>query len=87
MDAQMPPTTAEVRTTLCHQAPRKEESVKNEKLPLLVAYCADTPGSEALEQLVAMQEDRSTQKPVGQDLPQADRAALLRKAKKALATG
>jgi hypothetical protein len=64
----------------CQCVPGKEEDVNREQLPLLPAYCDDTLSVQAAEQLVCMAEDTSIPAHAGEDLPKADRAALLRKA-------
>ncbi|MBY0230772.1 MAG: hypothetical protein K2W96_15910 [Gemmataceae bacterium] len=50
-------------------------------LPLLVAYRDDRLSDEAAEQLARMAEDPSLPTHKGEDLPLADKAALLRKAR------
>jgi hypothetical protein len=58
----------------------KEEAVNREKPPLLAAYAAETLSAEAAEQLVRMSEDASSPAYAGEDLPAADKSALLQKA-------
>ncbi len=58
----------------------KEEAVEREKPPQLAAYCDATLSMEGAEQLVRMSEDASCLVHAGEDLPIADKAALLRKA-------
>jgi len=64
----------------CQCAQKKEEAMNTKELPLLAAYCDDKLSMEAAEQLVHMAEDTSIPVHAGEDLPKADRAALLRKA-------
>jgi hypothetical protein len=59
----------------------KQEARNREQLPLLAAYCDSTLSVEAAEQLAGMVEDASIPTHAGEDLPKADREALLRKAR------
>jgi len=83
MDAHHPPPPAHVRDDRCYCAQGKEEGMNHENLPLLAAYCDDRLSVEAAEQLVSMAEDTSIPAHDGEDLPKADLAALLRKARQA----
>ena len=62
-------------------AQRNEEAMSNEQLPLLAAYRDDKLSTEAAEELVRLTEDASIPTHTGEDLPKADKAALLRKAR------
>ena len=53
--------------------------MSDEQLPSLAAYRDDTLSTEAAEELVRMSEDASLPTHAGEDLPRADKAALLRK--------
>jgi hypothetical protein len=63
----------------CQHAYGKEEAMNRENLPLLAAYGDETLSIEAANQLVQMAEDTSHPVYAGEDLPVADRTALLRK--------
>jgi len=54
--------------------------MNQENLPLLAGYGDETLSIEAANQLVRMAEDTSHPAYTGEDLPVADKAALLRKA-------
>jgi len=62
-------------------APRKEEAMSCTRTPLLVAYRDDKLSVEAAEQLVRMAQDPTVPTHLGEELPAADRAALLQKAR------
>ncbi len=62
--------------------PETEEEKNRAQLPLLAAYCDSTISVEAAEQLVSMAEDASIPVHTGDDLPKADREALLQKVRK-----
>jgi hypothetical protein len=82
MDVQLPTSDTKVgEASRCHQDLRKEEAVKQDQQPLLAAYRDNALCSEAAEQLARMLEDGTTPTHAGEDLPKADRAALLRKAR------
>lgn len=82
MDAQLPPNYVEILEEYkSHHAPRKEEAVNQDQLPLLAAYRDEALAFQAAEQLVEMLEDPAVEARKGEDLPKADRAALLRKAR------
>ena len=61
-------------------APKKEEAIRNEQFPLLAAYRDDNLSTEAAEELVRLTEDALIPAHTGEDLPRADKVALLRKA-------
>jgi hypothetical protein len=71
------PKHTEVREADCDS--RTEEATNNAKLPLLVAYCDDKLSTEAAEELVRVSGDQSVPAQAGEDLPTANKAALLRK--------
>ncbi len=54
--------------------------MNHDKQPLLVAYRDESLSEEAAQQLIALSEDTSSPSQTGEDLPMADKAALLRKA-------
>jgi hypothetical protein len=58
----------------------KEADVNQEPLPMLAAYRDNSLSAEAAEEIVRLVEDSSTPVHAGEDLPLADKAALLRKA-------
>jgi hypothetical protein len=58
-----------------------EEALNRDKPPLLPAYCDEQLSVEAAQQLVRMAEDTSHPTGEGKELPAADKAALLKKAK------
>ena len=66
-------------TQICVQ--EKEGAIPDEQLPLLAAYRDDRLSTEAAEELVRLSEDASIPAHTGEDLPRADKAALLRKAR------
>lgn len=86
MDADLPKYVEGCTQAQGHCAPGKEEVVNQEHFPLLAAYRDDRLSVEAAEQLVHMTEDASIPAHAGEDLPTADRAALLRRAKAAQVT-
>ena len=52
-----------------------------EQTPSLAAYRDDKLSTEVAEELVRLSEDASIPAHAGEDLPKADKAALLRKAR------
>jgi len=82
MDAhhEFPKDAAVHEVDQCQCEPRKEGVVEQKNLPLLAAYRAKTLTVEAAQELVRMLEDQSIPAHAGEDLPTADKAALLRKA-------
>jgi hypothetical protein len=62
-----------------HQVLGKADAVKRDKQPLLAVYRDQSLCFEAVEQLARMLEDATIPTHAGEDLPKADRAALLRK--------
>lgn len=55
--------------------------MNNERPPLLAAYRDNKLSAEVAEELVRLSEDNSIPTHAGEDLPRADKAGLLRKAR------
>ncbi|MGH7169430.1 MAG: hypothetical protein ACRELG_04035 [Gemmataceae bacterium] len=81
MDAVNPRRNAEtLESEQCQCDRGQDEAMNQENLPLLAAYRDAALSIEAADQLVQMTENPSHPAYAGEDLPEADKAALLRKA-------
>ena len=83
MDAQQTPPCVQPAEDRRDRTPSEEPVVDRERLPLLAAYADDRLSVQAAEELVRLAEDASIPEHAGEDLPKADKAALLRKIQQA----